>query len=160
MTDRWLGPRALAAVTGVSTDTLRHYERLQLLTGVERTRSGYRRYSPAAVDRVRLIRRALVVGFSLQELASALKQRDQGAPPCGRMRALIGERLTALDARLIELAAIRDEMRVVIRDWDLRLAQTPPGQRARLLDMLDGRVTLEREAARAMHTTAPKKRSK
>lgn len=143
MTEAWIGPRAMAATTGVSTDTLRHYEQLGLLPGVERTRAGYRRYRPGAIERVRLIQRALAVGFSLKDLASALGQRERGSPPCQRVRRLIGERLEALDARLVELTALRDEMRVIVRDWDARLAVTPNGQRARLLDMLGGRPALE-----------------
>ena len=149
MTGTWIGPRALADATGVSTDTLRHYERLGLLSGTERTGAGYRRYRPATVDRVRLIQRALVVGFSLKELASALGQRDRGAPPCRRVRALIGERLEALEIRLRDLAVLRDEMRILLREWDQRLTETPDGQRARLLDMLAGRRPLDAGAARA-----------
>lgn len=71
MTETWIGPRALAEATGVSTDTLRHYERLGLLPGTDRARAGYRRYPPAMVERVRLIQRALVVGFSLKDLGSS-----------------------------------------------------------------------------------------
>jgi DNA-binding transcriptional MerR regulator len=143
MSEAWIGPRAMAATTGVSTDTLRHYERLGLLPRTERTPAGYRRYPAAAIERVRLIQRALVVGFSLKDLASALGQREKGSPPCQRMRRLIGERLDALDARIVELTALRDEMRVIVGDWDARLAVTPNGQRARLLDMLAGRPALE-----------------
>ena len=143
MSDAWIGPRALAQQTGVSTDTLRHYERLGLLTGVNRTRAGYRRYRPDQVERVRLIQRALVIGFSLKDLASALGQRERGAPPCQRVRKLMGERLSALETHLVELTEIRDEMRIIVRDWDERLAGTPPGQRARLLDMLEGRPAIE-----------------
>jgi DNA-binding transcriptional MerR regulator len=149
MSDTWMGPRAVADATGVSTDTLRHYERLGLLPGTERTRAGYRRYPPAMVERVRLIRRALVVGFSLKDLGSALGQREHGAqPPCRRVRALMGDRLKALETKLVELAALRDEMRVIVLEWDDRLAATPPGQRARLLDMLAGRAVLERPGKR------------
>jgi DNA-binding transcriptional MerR regulator len=144
----WIGPRALADATGVSTDTLRHYERIGLLSGTERTHAGYRRYSPHTVERVRLIQRALTVGFSLKELSSALGQRDRGAAPCQRVRKLIGERLAALDTRLVELTALRDEMRVIVADWDSRLRETPPGQRAKLLDMLAGRSVLEQRTAK------------
>jgi len=144
MNDTWLGPRAVAAATGVSTDTLRHYERLKLLPSVTRTRAGYRRYPPASVERVKMIQRALIVGFSLKELATALGQRESGTPPCRRVRNLMSDRLNGLDARLAELTAIRDEMRVLLRDWDQRLAETPVGGRARLLDMLAGRPALER----------------
>ncbi|MEO8076197.1 MAG: MerR family transcriptional regulator [Acidobacteriota bacterium] len=143
MTPAWIGPRALADASGVSTDTLRHYERIGLLTGTTRTTAGYRRYPPTAIERVRLIQRALVVGFSLKELASALGQRDRGVPPCQRVRALVGERLEALEQRLDELSTIRDEMRVLLREWDERLAETPAGQRARLLDVLASHPVLD-----------------
>ncbi|MGH9411151.1 MAG: MerR family transcriptional regulator [Vicinamibacterales bacterium] len=143
MIKTWIGPRALAAAAGVSTDTLRHYERLGLLSGTTRTPAGYRRYPPAAIERVRLIQRSLVVGFSLKELASALRQRERGGVPCQRVRTLIGERLAALDLRLAELTALRHEMRIIVDDWDTRLAQTPPGERALLLDMVAGRPILE-----------------
>jgi MerR family transcriptional regulator, Zn(II)-responsive regulator of zntA len=148
MNGRWIGPRALADATGVSTDTLRHYERIGLLPGTVRTAAGYRRYAPATVERVRLIQRALIVGFSLKDLASALGQRERGAPPCRRVRALVGERLAALEVRLEELTRLRDEMHGIVREWDQRLAQTPAGQRARLLDMLAGHPLLERSAKR------------
>lgn len=155
MTDAWIGPRALADATGVSTDTLRHYERLGLLPATARTASGYRRYSPATIDRVRLIQRALLIGFSLKELAGALRQRETGTPPCQRVRKLVGERLAALDVRLADLTALRDEMEVLVRDWDHRLATTPNGQRARLLDMLDGRPALD--SARLVRSGVPGK---
>jgi len=154
MTETWIGPRALADASGVSTDTLRYYERLGLLPGTERTGAGYRRYPPAMVERVRLIQRALVIGFSLKDLGSALGHRDHGAPPCRRVRALMGDRLQTLEARLVELTALRDEMEVIVRDWDERLAATPVGHRARLLDMLAGRTVLERPRKRA----APRRR--
>ena len=136
MTEAWLGPRALANACGVSTDTLRHYERLGLLPRTIRTQAGYRRFPPDSVERVRLIQRALTVGFSLRELAGVLARRDRGEAPCRRVRALVGDRLAALDVRLAELTALRDEMRTLLRDWDARLARTPLGQRARLLDVL------------------------
>jgi DNA-binding transcriptional MerR regulator len=136
MTASWLGPRALADASGVSADTVRHYERLGLLPRAVRTPAGYRRFPPESVDRVLLIQRALTVGFSLRELAAVLERRERGAPPCRRVRALVGERLASLESRLSELTSLRDEMRHLVRDWDARLARTPQGQRARLLDVL------------------------
>ena len=136
MTERWLGPRALADACGVSPDTLRHYERLGLLPRTTRTRAGYRRFAPDSVERVLLIQRALTVGFSLRELAAVLERRERGEPPCRRVRALVGERLAALETRLVELTGLRDDMRGLVSDWDARLARTPDGHRARLLDVL------------------------
>jgi DNA-binding transcriptional MerR regulator len=136
MTESWLGPRALANACGVSTDTLRHYERLGLLPRTVRTSANYRRFPPDSVERVRLIQRALTIGFSLRELAAVLERRERGEAPCRRVRALVGERLAALETRLSDLTRLRDEMRCLVRDWDARLARTPDGQRARLLDVL------------------------
>ena len=82
MTTAPMGPREAARATGVSTDTLRHYERKGLLPGVTRTAAGYRRYSAATVERVLLIQRALVVGFSLADLTRVLGVRDRGGAPC------------------------------------------------------------------------------
>ena len=143
-----MSPRALADATDVSTDTLRHYERLGLLPGVTRTRAGYRRYPPALVDRVRVIQRALVVGFSLRELASVLRQRERGSPPCQQVRMLVGERLGDLERRIAELVALRADVRTLLREWDEVLAATPRGQPARLLDMLANRHSLPSRARR------------
>jgi DNA-binding transcriptional MerR regulator len=139
-----MGPREVARATGVSTDTLRHYERKGLLPRVARTAAGYRRYSTATVDRVLLIQRALVVGFSLADLKRVLTMRDRGGVPCQSVRELVGRRLESLDRRIEELLALRDELRVVLRDWDKRLNTTAPGQRAHLLETLGSTVAIER----------------
>ena len=131
-----IGPRDAARATGVSTDTLRHYERLGLLPGIARTGAGYRRYSPATVARVQVIQRALSIGFSLKDLKRVLTVRDAGGAPCRTVRALVGERLIELNQRLEELHVLRDDLTALIADWDRTLAQTPPGVRAHLLDAL------------------------
>jgi DNA-binding transcriptional MerR regulator len=153
MTRESITPRAVSRATGVSTDTLRHYERLGLLPRVARTRAGYRRYDPAVIARVLLIQKALVIGFSLKDLASVLKRRDSGEPPCHAVRKLVGERLAALERRLDALAVLRDGMRLLLRDWDARLEATPAGQRARLLDMLEGRAEFDRSGSQNLRTS-------
>src|SRR6476660_7214504 len=59
----------LARLARVSTDALRHYERVGVLPAPQRTAGNYRVYPPEALNRVHLIRRALSFGFSLAELA-------------------------------------------------------------------------------------------
>jgi DNA-binding transcriptional MerR regulator len=76
-----LGPREVAARCRVSADTLRHYERKGLLPAPARTRAGYRRYAPETVARVQMVQRALLAGFTLDELARVLRDRDRGQPP-------------------------------------------------------------------------------
>ena len=101
----------LAALAGISTDTLRHYERMGVLPKPQRSDGNYRLYPAHAVDRVRLIRRSLSVGFSLAELAKILKARDQGRPPCRQVRAMMADKLSRLDTEIADLLAMRDHLR-------------------------------------------------
>jgi DNA-binding transcriptional MerR regulator len=128
----------LARQAGVSTDTLRHYERLGLLPKPVRTSGGYRQYPPAALDRVLLIRRALLVGFTLPELASILKTRDRGGAPCREVQAIAKAKLAQVEEQLASLGSLRDHLKHVIEHWDQRLTETRDGERAALLESLAG----------------------
>jgi DNA-binding transcriptional MerR regulator len=148
-----LGPKDVARATGVSTDTLRHYERQGLLPNVRRTSAGYRCYPRAAVDRVLLIQRALVVGFSLADMRRILTVRDRGGAPCREVRAMMGDRLTALEHQIRDLRILRNELRTLAAEWDARLARTPQGQPAHLLETLGTRPAIERRRS----TRAPRR---
>ena len=139
-----LTPRELARHTGVSTDSLRHYETRGVLARPNRTIAGYRRYPAEAIARVQLIQRALVIGFSLDELARVLEERDRGGAPCQAVFRLVTDRLAQLDRQVAELTALRDDLTLLLGQWSARLAETPEGARAHLLDSLAGRPALER----------------
>jgi DNA-binding transcriptional MerR regulator len=149
-----MGPTAAARATGVSTDTLRHYEKLGLLGPVTRSANGYRRYSEGMVRRVLLIQRALVVGFSLEDLKRILAIRDRGGAPCQAVRSLVAGRLVALDAQLEELQDLRDDLRRLVRTWDRALAETQPGQPVHLLESLGARRPIERARRRRTERSA------
>jgi DNA-binding transcriptional MerR regulator len=138
-----LSRSALARLTGVSPDTLRHYERKGVLAEPPRTDNGYRRYPASAVSSVQLVTRALAMGFTLNELARVMRERDTGGTPCRKVRTLVADRLAGLEERLEYLMTLRDELRGVLEEWDQRLASTPPGRQARLLELLDGKPALE-----------------
>jgi DNA-binding transcriptional MerR regulator len=93
---------------------------------------------------VLLIQRALVVGFSLADLKRVLGVRDKGGAPCASVRELVGERLDELTRRIEELIALREELRLLLEAWDLKLAKTPHGQRAHLLETLGSKSRIER----------------
>jgi DNA-binding transcriptional MerR regulator len=139
-----MGPRDVAKATGLSTDTRRHYERKGLLPRVTRSAAGCRQYSAATVDRVLLIQRALIMGFSLSDLKRVLAVRDRGGSPCVGVRLLVGERLEQLNRRIEEMLALRDELRVLMTDWDDQLTKTPNGARAHLLETLGTLPVIER----------------
>ena len=127
----------LAELARVSTDTLRHYERKRVLDRPLRGGNGYRQYPANALQRVQLIRRALAVGFTLDELAAVLKVRDQGGAPCATVRELAAAKLSDVQTRLRELTDLRNELKVILEDWDARLARRAPEEPIHLLDSLN-----------------------
>jgi len=124
----------LARLSHVSTDTLRHYERLGLLPRPPRTLGNYRNYPPASEHRVALIQRALHIGFSLSELRSILALRDRGAAPCRQVRDLLRSKVRDADEQIATLVSFRLALRRLLKNWDRRLHRAPPGQAARLLE--------------------------
>ena len=150
---------SLAREAGVSTDTLRHYERKGVLPKPRRSPNGYREYPPEALARVLLVRRALAFGFTLDELARVLRARERGSAPCKEVRALAASKLAGVEARLEELATLRDELRATLDEWDSRLLKTGKDARANLLESLSGRPAEENKDASA-HSWRRRKRRK
>ncbi|HEX2329534.1 MAG TPA: MerR family transcriptional regulator [Candidatus Angelobacter sp.] len=125
----------LASITGVSRDALRYYERQNLLPKAQRLANGYRCYPAEALMRVKVIRAALGIGFTVEDLAEILGQRDRGDAPCGRVHALAVEKARALASRINELKRLRRTLDEAIRKWERQLRATKPGQRAGLLEL-------------------------
>jgi len=126
----------LSRLAGISTDTLRHYERLGVLPKPPRTNGGYRDYPANSLERVRLIQSALKVGFSLPELVTILRMRDRGEVPCDKVRAIAGHKLQEVKQQINDLLGTRDQLKRILKDWDDRLARTGRGKPARLLESL------------------------
>lgn len=126
----------LSRFAGISTDTLRHYERLGVLPKPPRTNGGYRDYPANSLERVRLIQSALKVGFSLSELATILRMRDRGEVPCQRVRAIAEHKLEEVKQQINDLLGMRDQLERILKDWDARLTRTGKGKPARLLESL------------------------
>jgi DNA-binding transcriptional MerR regulator len=131
---RTLRSGELARLTGVSRDTLRLYERRGLLPAPGRSESGYRRYGTSAAHRVRLIRAALSIGFTIDELGEIFAARDRGLAPCRRVHALAIQKASSLEARVTEMQNLLGALRLAIRDWDQELTRTGPHERAGLLE--------------------------
>lgn len=137
----------LAQLTGVSADTVRHYERLGILPEAPRTTAGYRMYGRESVDRVQLVQRALQLGFSLAELSEILRVRDGGGAPCHRVLQMTEEKLGSLERQIQELRQTQRYMRQLVRQWRSRLKHTQPGEKALLLHSLTDKPGLPAKTA-------------
>lgn len=124
----------LAAVSGLSRDTLRYYERIGLLGTPPRTDAGYRVYGEQAIKRLKVIRNARRFGFSLAEIRRFMSVRDSGGAPCAEVHRAAQRRLNEVDAQLRELASLRRSMRATLKHWNEKLEATPAGRRAELLE--------------------------
>ena len=132
---RLLHSGELAALAGVSTDTLRHYERKGVLPTAPRATNGYRVYQVEALDRVRLIRAALRLGFTIGELSRVLRVRAAGGFPCKEVRGMAAAKLRDLRERKKELTRLVGVLERLIQDWDRRLRRSN-GRPAYLLQSL------------------------
>ncbi len=127
----------VARACGVSADTIRHYERRGAIPPAVRGPNRYRRYADATIARVKMVRRALAIGFTIDELARLFRKRAAGAPPCREVRAMAERKLAEVDARIAEMSALRETLAATIRDWDARLERTGEGAAAMLLESLE-----------------------
>ena len=125
----------LARLAGISVDTLRYYERNQLLPAAQRSSSGYRLFPLEAFMRVQMIRGALSVGFSIKELQQIFTVRDHRGAPCHQVRKLGTEKLDSVEVQIRGLQSKRRELKKTLAKWDRLLKQTPRGKRAGLLEV-------------------------
>jgi DNA-binding transcriptional MerR regulator len=107
-----LGIGQLAKRGGVGIDTVRYYERNGLLAPRMRLASGYRRYSELELARLRFIRRAQALGFTLKEIKELLAlsaQRD-----VGRVKRSAQAKLKDVKSRIAALERMRDGLATLI----------------------------------------------
>jgi MerR family copper efflux transcriptional regulator len=103
----------LAQLAGVAVDTLRYYERNDLLAPEARMASGYRRYGETELRRLRFIRRAKALGFSLDEIRDLLALGAE--QDVARIRDTAQQRLDDVERRIAALQRVRDGLRTLIR---------------------------------------------
>ena len=93
----------LAESAGVNVETIRYYQRRGLLHEPKKPVGGYRHYSPETTKRVRFIKRAQALGFTLEEVAELL--RLDAASACAETRELAAHKLKLIEEKLAELKA-------------------------------------------------------
>ena len=107
----------LAQETGISAQAVRFYERAGLLRDPGRTQSGYRVYGPEDLKRVRFIRRAKALGFTLAEIEEMLRMHDAGQAPCSKVIAFATRHLHEVESELGRLQRFRRQLAQALRRW-------------------------------------------
>lgn len=105
----------LAKVVGVNVQTLRYYERLKLLTPSARKSSGYRLYGPSEVVRLRFIKNAQALGFTLREIGELLSLRVSSRARCGDVQRKAQAKLQQVETKMRDLRTLAKGLRGLVQ---------------------------------------------
>jgi len=108
----------LAEAAGVNIETVRYYQRVGLLDEPAKPSDGYRRYTRQQAQRLRFIKRAPRLGFTLSEVGSLLNL--EAACLCMDTRQLAVQKRALIEQRMAELAAMHEALTGLIRQCDTR----------------------------------------
>ena len=96
--------------SGLEPSAIRFYESAGVLPEPERTPSGYRDYSESDVETLRLARRLRALELPLGDIRGIVSMSVRGEAPCQPVRAAIDREATAIDARIMDLKRLREEL--------------------------------------------------
>lgn len=106
----------LAAAAGVNVETVRFYQRSALIDEPARPHGAYRHYRDEDIRRIRFIKRAQLLGFTLDEIASLLKL--EGSMACTSTRELAARKLSMVESKLADLLAMKSALASMVARCD------------------------------------------
>lgn len=107
---------SLADEAGFNVETIRYYQRRGLMPEPDKPAQGYRRYDATTVKRVRFIKRAQALGFTLEEIGGLLKLDEAHA--CAETRELASHKLQTIETKLADLVAMRKALTALLCQCD------------------------------------------
>lgn len=107
----------LAELGGVNLETVRYYERRGLLPKPPRTEAGYRQFPPDTAQRLRFIKRAQELGFSLEEIRDLLALRVERGN-CADVRARAQAKIADIEEKMKTLAAMKSTLRKLVNQCE------------------------------------------
>lgn len=130
----------LARRAGVGVETIRFYERKGLVPRPQRPATGYRDYGDESTRRVRFIRRAQELGFSLAEVRQLMALRADPRVMCDDVRATAHARIAGIDAKIDALQRMRTALQLLA----LRCPGEGPTDECPILDSIDDEEEVQR----------------
>lgn len=100
----------LSQQTDVSRETIRYYERIELLPPPQRSTNGYRQYSKEDVERLQFIRLSRTLDFSIDEIREILALRERQEAPCQYVMDVMDARIDEIESRIQDLEKLKSEI--------------------------------------------------
>ena len=100
----------IAHAACVNLETIRFYERHGIIDHPPRTSSGYRQYPPDTIQRVKFIKHAQALGFSLKEIKELLDMRVNPEMDCGDVKTLAEKKIREIDKKIADMRKMRDAL--------------------------------------------------
>lgn len=147
----------VARRAGVEAHVVRFYARAGLIRAARHAANGYRQFVPFDVKRVRFVRAAQSLGFTLAEIREVMRRSHQRKTPCPLVRDIIVRRLTENRERLEYVATLQDRMQGASEKWRHMPDQVPHGDTicALIEAVVDGTPTPPRAAAHSRAFARP-----
>lgn len=117
----------LATRSGVPAHVVRYYARIGLLTPKRDAHNGYKHFTAKDVSRLRFIRLAKSLGFTLSEIREILRAANRGDSPCRRVRGIISDRIVQHRKELEHVRALQDHMEKACTQWRAMPDRVPDG---------------------------------
>lgn len=108
----------LARASGTPAKTIRFYEEAGVLPPPHRAENGYRLYGDEDIRRLRFVRNARSLDFSLADLQEILALRDRGEAPCRYVIRLLAEKAVEIEERIRQLDVLQEELQVLLERAD------------------------------------------
>ena len=117
----------LAKRSSMSAHTVRYYIRAGLVTPASTQENNYRLFNSDAVKRLKFIRTARMLGFTLSDIQQIFAQVGAGESPCANVRVLIRERLLDVEEKLRDMQQLHQRIAQALESWDALPDQQPNG---------------------------------
>ena len=115
--DRMMTVSKIAKRADMEPEVIRFYTRIGLLQPVRDERNRYKRYAEADIVRLRFIRKAQDLGFTLKEIGQILEERNRKQSPCSTVRKIIDSRIRENREKLDQLEGLQQRMEQAVVQW-------------------------------------------
>ncbi len=111
----------IADKTGVSSHTLRYYEKLGLIQKPSRSTGGFRLYPPQDVEKITFIKKAQSFGLTLEEIKTIMGCSKQGLNPCcDLIMEVFTKKITEFESKIKEMQHMRRRLKCLVSEWSTK----------------------------------------